>query len=215
MDQGPPRDQAVPYKREVIGEYVLQSPAVKKGRDGVDYTIPAGPQSIVGAVSLDGYKLHDAAIVYDPKMLSKDTGKPIFLPEPLHVPQLEEAQKRGLVRVYEPHEHKVTEAIQRSREAADAVLLARNGTVEALARDWHNIQSRAVAESTRPVAINGNSLVVEITRDAPFGARDMGRALDALGREDVTHVAVRVVDRQAHVQEMAPPKVVAGRGMKR
>jgi DNA-directed RNA polymerase beta subunit len=113
MDQGPPRDQAVPYKREIIGEYVLQAPAVKKGRDGVDYTIPAGPQSIVGAVSLDGYKLHDAAIVYDPKLISQDTGRSIFLSEPLHVPQLAQAQKRGLVQIHEPHQHKVAEAIAR------------------------------------------------------------------------------------------------------
>lgn len=92
---------------------MLQSPAVKKGRDGVDYTIPAGPQAIVGAVSLDGYKLHDAAIVYDPKKVSQETGKSIFLHEPLHVPQLAEAQKRGLVQIHEPHEHKVAEAIAR------------------------------------------------------------------------------------------------------
>jgi len=113
MDQGPPRDQATPYKREIIGEFILQAPAIKKGRDGVDYTIPAGPQSIVGAVSLDGYKLHDAAIVYDPKLISQETGKSIFLPEPLHVPQIAEAQKQGLLRIHEPHEFKVGEAIAR------------------------------------------------------------------------------------------------------
>jgi hypothetical protein len=111
MDQGPPRDQATPYKREIIGEFVLQAPAVKKGRDGVDYTIPAGPQSIVGAVSLDGYKLHDAAIVYDPKLISQETGKPIYLPEPFHVPQLAEAEQKGLVQIHEPYRHKVDEAI--------------------------------------------------------------------------------------------------------
>ena len=120
MDQGPPRDtaSATPYKREIIGEFVLQAPAVKKGRDGVDYTIPAGPQTIVGAVSLDGYKLHDAAIVYDPQKVSQETGKSIFLPEPLHVPQLAEAQRQGLVKIHEPHQHKVDEAIARTQAPA-------------------------------------------------------------------------------------------------
>jgi len=113
MDQGPPKDQATPYKREIIGEFTLQAPAVKKGRDGVDYTIPAGPQIIVGAVSIDGYKLHDAAIVYDPKLISQETGKSIFLSEPLHMPQLAQARKQGLVRIHEPHEQKVKEAITR------------------------------------------------------------------------------------------------------
>lgn len=113
MDQGPPKDQETPYKRAIIGEYILQAPAVKKGRDGVDYTIPAGPQTIVGAVSLDGYKLHDAAVVYDPKLISQETGKSIFLPEPLHVPQLAEARKQGLVKIHERHEQKVGEAIAR------------------------------------------------------------------------------------------------------
>src|ERR1035438_9921017 len=166
MDQGPPRDQATPYKREIIGEFVLQAPAVKKGRDGVDYTIPAGPQSIVGAVSLDGYKLHDAAIVYDPKLLSKEPGKSIFLPEPLHVPQLAEAQKKGLVKIHEPHQHKVDEAVERARKASESVQLAAPGTVEALARDWHNIQDRQAADLTRPVAIAGNSLIVEVQKGA-------------------------------------------------
>jgi hypothetical protein len=209
MDQGPPRDQAVPYKREIIGEFVLQAPAVKKGRDGVDYTIPAGPQSIVGAVSLDGYKLHDAAIVYDPKLLSKETGKPIYLPEPLHVPQLAEAQKRGLVQIHEPHQHKVDEAIARARKASEAVQLAGPGTVEALSRDWHNIQDRQASELARPVAIAGNSLVVEVQKGARFGAPEMRKALDALGREDVDQVAVRVVDRTARVREISTANVVA------
>jgi hypothetical protein len=208
MDQGPPRDQAVPYKREIIGEFVLQSPAVKKGRDGVDYTIPAGPQSIVGAVSLDGYKLHDAAIVYDPKLLSKETGKPIYLPEPLHVPQLAEAQKRGLVQIHEPHQHKVDEAVERARKASEAAQLAAPGTVEALARDWHNIQDRQASELTRPIAIAGNSLVVEVQKGAKFGAPEMQKALDSLGREDVDRVAVRVVERTAHVREISTANVV-------
>jgi hypothetical protein len=222
MDQGPPRDQAVPYKREIIGEYVLQAPAVKKGRDGVDYTIPAGPQSIVGAVSLDGYKLHDAAIVYDPKLLSKETGKPIYLPEPLHVPQLADAQKKGLVKIHEPHQHKVDEAIERARKASESVQLAAPGTVEALARDWHNIQDRQAADLTRPVAIAGNSLIVEVQKGAKFGAPEMKRALDSLGREDVDRVAVRIVERAAHVREITTANVVplqkkqaAGIGMKR
>ena len=113
MDQGPPKDQTTPYKREIIGEFILQAPAVKKGRDGVDYTIPAGPQIIVGALSLDGYKLHDAAIVYDPKLISQETGKSIFLPEALHMPQLAQARKQGLVKIHESHEQKVKEAITR------------------------------------------------------------------------------------------------------
>jgi hypothetical protein len=125
MDQGPPRDQSTPYKREIIGEFVLQAPAVKKGRDGVDYTIPAGPQSIVGAVSVDGYKLHDAAIVYDPKLLSQETGKPIYLPEPFHVPQLAAAQQKGLVQIHEPHQHKVDEAIARVQAPAKQQGIAR------------------------------------------------------------------------------------------
>jgi DNA-directed RNA polymerase beta subunit len=113
MDQGPPKDQVTPYKREIIGEFTLQAPAIKKGRDGVDYTIPAGPQTIVGAVSLDGYKLHDTAIVYDPKLISQETGKSIFLTEPLHLPQLAQARKQGLVKIHELHEQKVGEAIAR------------------------------------------------------------------------------------------------------
>jgi hypothetical protein len=114
MELGAPRDESVPYKREIIGEFTLKAPAVRKGRDGVDYQIPAGTHSIVGAVSLDGYKLHDAAIVYDTGKVSQETGKAIFLAEPLHVPQLEEARKAGLARVHEPHEHKLAEALIRA-----------------------------------------------------------------------------------------------------
>jgi hypothetical protein len=114
MDLGAPRDEAVPYKREIVGEYILKAPAVRKGRDGVDYQIPAGTHNIVGAISLDGYKLHDAAIVYDTKKVSQETGKAIFLSEPLHVPQLDEARKAGLARVHEPHEHKLAEALTRA-----------------------------------------------------------------------------------------------------
>jgi hypothetical protein len=104
-------DQRTPYKREIIGEFLLKAPYTVQGRDQVQYTIPAGQHTIIGAVSLDGYKLHDAAIVYDTKMVAPETGKTIFIPEPFHVPQLAEAQKKGLVQIHEPHQHKVAEAI--------------------------------------------------------------------------------------------------------
>jgi hypothetical protein len=113
MSQGPPRDQATPYKREIIGEFSLKSPLTIKGNDKAEYTIPAGRHSIVGAVSLDGYELRDAAIVYDTQRTAPETGKRIFIPEPFHVPELAEAQKKGLVKIDEPHEHKVAEAIAR------------------------------------------------------------------------------------------------------
>src|SRR5450755_2420115 len=111
-------DQKTPYKREIIGEFLLKAPYTVQGRDQVQYTIPAGQQTIIGAVSLDGYKLHDAAIVYDTQMVAPETGKKIFIPEPFHVPQLAEAQKKGLVQIHEPHQHKVAEAIAAAVPAA-------------------------------------------------------------------------------------------------
>jgi hypothetical protein len=105
--------ETTPYKREIIGEFSLKSPLTIKGNDKVEYTIPAGRHSIIGAVSLDGYELRDAAIVYDTQRVSPETGKRIFIPEPLHVPELAAAQKKGLVKIDEPHEHKVAEAIAR------------------------------------------------------------------------------------------------------
>jgi hypothetical protein len=105
--------ETTPYKREIIGEFSLKSPLTIKGNDKVEYTIPAGRHSIIGAVSLDGYELRDAAIVYDTQRVSPETGKRIFIPEPLHVPELAAAQKKVLVKIDEPHEHKVAEAIAR------------------------------------------------------------------------------------------------------
>jgi hypothetical protein len=105
--------ETTPYKREIIGEFSLKSPLTIKGKDHVDYTVPAGKHSIVGAVSLDGYELRDAAIVYDTGRTAPETGKRIFIPEPLHVPELAAAQKKGLVKIDEPHEHKVSEAVAR------------------------------------------------------------------------------------------------------
>jgi hypothetical protein len=106
-----PTAPPTPYKREIIGEFSLKSPLTIKGNDKVEYTIPAGRHSIIGAVSLDGYELRDAAIVYDTQRTAPETGKRVFIPEPLHLPQLAEAQKKGLVKIHEPHEHKVAEAI--------------------------------------------------------------------------------------------------------
>jgi hypothetical protein len=114
MDQGPPRDQATPYRREIIGEFSLKAPRVVKGNDRQEHTIPAGRHSIVGAVSLDGNDLRDAAIVYDTGKVSPQTGKRIFIPEPLHIPELAAAQKKGLVAIDEPHEQKVAEAVARA-----------------------------------------------------------------------------------------------------
>jgi hypothetical protein len=113
ISMAPTNAPATPYKREIIGEFLLEAPRTIKGRDGVDYTIPAGPQSIVGAVSLDGYELWDAAIVYDTGRTAPETGKRIFIPEPLRIPELVAAQKKGLVKIDEPHQHKVAEAIAR------------------------------------------------------------------------------------------------------
>jgi hypothetical protein len=70
--------------------------------------------------------------------------------------------------------------------------LAPDGTLEALQRDWHNVAGKT-AEYSRPGAIVDGQLIVEVDKGKSFGARDMARALDSLGREDVDRVAPRVV----------------------
>jgi hypothetical protein len=90
-------------------------------------------------------------------------------------------------------------------------LLAPDGTLDALARDFHNIVGHKTAEYSRPVAIVGDQLVVEVDRGKSFGARDMQKALDSLGREDVDKVALRVTDRQAPRIESATPEELAAR----
>jgi hypothetical protein len=69
----------------------------------------------------------------------------------------------------------------------------RQGSVEVLARVWHNIMGET-AEYSRPVAIVNDQLIIEVDRGKSFGARDMARALDALGREEVDRIGIRVVE---------------------
>jgi hypothetical protein len=173
-----------PTRSELIGYYTAHA----NSRD--DLAITAGRDyEVFGRVGIESREISKAVIVYEAEMIDGNT---VIQAEKLNREQVEEMVNSGQIKIAAG----LSVASLASREES---LMARSGTVDALARDWHNIQSRAVAETTRPVAISGKSLVVEVSRDAPFGARDMSKALDALGREDVTEVAVRVVDRSAKV----------------
>jgi hypothetical protein len=71
---------------------------------------------------------------------------------------------------------------------------SRHGTVEALERNWDNAVGNKVAAYSRPVAVVGDQLIVEVDRGKSFDGNNMLDALDALGRDDVDSVALRVVE---------------------
>jgi hypothetical protein len=77
---------------------------------------------------------------------------------------------------------------------------SRRGTVEALACDWDNAVGHKTASYSRPVAIVGDHLIVEVDRGQSFGAVDMIDALEALGHDYVDSIALRVVDKREQVQ---------------
>jgi len=67
--------------------------------------------------------------------------------------------------------------------------------IERLARRWHQVVGRERVAHSQPIGIVGDQLIVEVARAATFSAQKIASAVDALGRDDVREVVVRVVDR--------------------
>lgn len=88
----------------------------------------------------------------------------------------------------------MSEEAGKAADAREFRALAFRGLVAVLAQNWHTIVTPGVAASSRPVAIVDHQLIVEVDRDTSFSARDMSAALDALGREVISRVALRVVE---------------------
>ncbi len=77
-------------------------------------------------------------------------------------------------------------------------------SVDRLAQQWQSIVGAKSAETSRPVGVVENQLIIEIIPDSRLNGAEMARAVAALGRDDIDRVAVRVVnalpDRQAQTQ---------------